>query len=80
MRLAETARWVMPVRYRVAMLKSVKRTKGPAPRPPNRDERARTAAIMVVVVSTVITVMIVASIHLLRRDYLLVGVSGIFHQ
>jgi len=57
------------------MLKGMKRTKGPAPNP-----RHRTAAIMVVVVSMVITAVIVAGIYLMRRDFLYNGVSGAFYQ
>ena len=65
----------MSVRHRAAMLKGMKRTKGPAPNP-----RHRTAAIMVVVVSMVITAVIVAGIYLMRRDFLYNGVSGAFYQ
>lgn len=74
-RLTETAGWVMSVRRRAAMLKRVKRTKAPAPKP-----RHRTAAIMVVVVSMVITAAIVAGIYLMRRDFLYNGVSGVSYQ
>lgn len=68
--LAETAGWVMPALHRAGMLKGVKRTKGPAPTP-HTEGRARTAAIMVVAVSVVITMVIVAGIHLLRMNGLL---------